>query len=33
VEAQAAGFQIHLPKPVDPGRLIDVVARLASRPN
>jgi signal transduction histidine kinase len=33
VEAQAAGFQIHLPKPVDPGRLIDVVARLASRPS
>ena len=31
LEAQAAGFQIHLPKPVDPGRLIDVVARLASR--
>ncbi len=33
LEAQAAGFQIHLPKPVDPGRLIDVVARLASRPS
>jgi signal transduction histidine kinase/CheY-like chemotaxis protein len=31
VEAQAAGFQIHLPKPVDPSRLIDVVARLAAR--
>jgi len=31
VEAQAAGFQVHLPKPVDAGRLIDVVARLASR--
>jgi CheY-like chemotaxis protein len=33
VEAQAAGFQIHLPKPVDPSRLIDIVARLASRPS
>ena len=31
LEAQAAGFQVHLPKPVDAGRLIDVVARLASR--
>lgn len=30
-EAKAAGFQIHLPKPVDPGRLIDTVARLAAR--
>jgi signal transduction histidine kinase len=30
VEAKAAGFQIHLPKPVDPNRLIDTVARLAS---
>ena len=30
-EAQAAGFQVHLPKPVDAGRLIDTVARLASR--
>lgn len=27
-EAQAAGFQIHLPKPVDAGRLIDAVATL-----
>jgi signal transduction histidine kinase len=31
LEAQAAGFQVHLPKPVDAGRLIDTVARLASR--
>ena len=31
VEAQAAGFQVHLPKPVDASRLIDTVARLASR--
>ena len=30
-EAKAAGFQIHLPKPVDPSRLIDTVARLAAR--
>lgn len=27
-EARAAGFQIHLPKPVDTGRLIDAVATL-----
>ena len=27
-EARAAGFQVHLPKPVDIGRLIDAVARL-----
>jgi signal transduction histidine kinase/ActR/RegA family two-component response regulator len=27
-EARAAGFQIHLPKPVDVGRLIDAVATL-----
>jgi signal transduction histidine kinase len=33
LEAQAAGFQVHLPKPVDAGRLIDTVARLASRPS
>ena len=25
----AAGFQVHLPKPVDPGHLAEVVARLA----
>jgi signal transduction histidine kinase/ActR/RegA family two-component response regulator len=30
-EAHAAGFQIHLPKPVDATRLIDTVARLAER--
>jgi CheY-like chemotaxis protein len=28
-EARAAGFQIHLPKPVDAGRLIEAVASLA----
>lgn len=27
-EARAAGFQIHLPKPVDAGRLIDAIAEL-----
>jgi signal transduction histidine kinase len=27
-EARAAGFQIHLPKPVDAGRLVDAVAGL-----
>jgi signal transduction histidine kinase/ActR/RegA family two-component response regulator len=27
-EAHAAGFQVHLPKPVDAGRLIDAVATL-----
>ena len=27
-EAYAAGFQLHLPKPVDAGRLIDAVATL-----
>ncbi|HYT65843.1 MAG TPA: ATP-binding protein [Vicinamibacterales bacterium] len=27
-EARAAGFQIHLPKPVDAGRLVEAVARL-----
>jgi signal transduction histidine kinase/CheY-like chemotaxis protein len=29
--ALAAGYQIHLPKPVDPDELISVVARLAGR--
>ena len=28
-EALAAGFQIHLAKPVDPGQLVDTVASLA----
>jgi len=28
VEARAAGFQIHLPKPIDAGRLVDAVASL-----
>ncbi len=32
-EAKAAGFQIHLPKPVDAGRLIDTIARLLARAN
>jgi CheY-like chemotaxis protein len=27
-EARAAGFQIHLPKPVDAARLVEAVARL-----
>ena len=27
-EARAAGFQIHLSKPVDAGRLVDAVAAL-----
>jgi signal transduction histidine kinase/ActR/RegA family two-component response regulator len=27
-EARAAGFQIHLPKPVDAGRLVDAIASL-----
>jgi CheY-like chemotaxis protein len=27
-EARAAGFQIHLPKPVDAGLLVDAVAQL-----
>jgi signal transduction histidine kinase/ActR/RegA family two-component response regulator len=27
-EARAAGFQIHLPKPIDAGRLVDAVATL-----
>jgi signal transduction histidine kinase len=30
-EARAAGFQIHLPKPIDTGRLIDAVATLFER--
>ncbi|HEX3177560.1 MAG TPA: GAF domain-containing protein [Methylomirabilota bacterium] len=29
--ALAAGFQVHVPKPVDPADLVDVVARLARR--
>jgi CheY-like chemotaxis protein len=29
-KALAAGFQEHLPKPVDPAKLVDVVARLAA---
>ena len=28
-EARAAGFEAHLPKPVDAGRLVGTVARLA----
>jgi hypothetical protein len=31
-EAHAAGFQIHLPKPVDAGRLIEAVATLLDDP-
>jgi CheY-like chemotaxis protein len=27
-EARAAGFQLHLAKPVDAGRLVDAVAQL-----
>ena len=27
--AQSAGFQVHLPKPVDPHQLTAVIARLA----
>lgn len=27
--ARSAGFQVHMPKPVDPGRLVTVVASLA----
>jgi PAS domain S-box-containing protein len=30
--ALAAGYQVHLPKPVDPGELIALVARMAGRP-
>jgi len=30
-DARDAGFQIHLPKPIDTGRLIDAVATLAER--
>jgi|SRR5215208_1316606 len=29
--ALAAGFQVHLAKPVDPGELVGVIARLAGR--
>ncbi|HJR58453.1 MAG TPA: hybrid sensor histidine kinase/response regulator [Vicinamibacterales bacterium] len=31
-EARAAGFQIHLPKPIDAGRLVDAVAELLRDP-
>jgi signal transduction histidine kinase len=31
-DARAAGFQIHLPKPVDAARLIEAVATLVERP-
>jgi CheY-like chemotaxis protein len=30
-EARAAGFQMHLPKPIDAGRLIDAVATLVEQ--
>jgi CheY-like chemotaxis protein len=32
VESLRAGFQSHLAKPIEPGDLVDVVARLAGRP-
>jgi CheY-like chemotaxis protein len=31
-EARAAGYQIHLPKPVDARRLVDAVASLLRNP-
>ena len=31
--ALLAGFQVHLPKPVDPHDLTSVIARLAGRPS
>jgi CheY-like chemotaxis protein len=31
-EAFAVGFQQHLPKPIDPGRLIEVIREIARRP-
>ena len=31
--ALLAGFQVHLPKPVDPHELTSVIARLAGRPS
>ena len=31
VKATAAGFQVHLPKPVEPAELLAAVARLAAR--
>lgn len=30
--ALLAGFQVHLPKPIDPHELTSVIARLAGRP-
>ena len=30
-KALAAGFEVHVPKPVDPAELVDVVARLTGR--
>jgi len=29
--ALAVGFQVHVPKPVEPAELVEVVARLAGR--
>jgi CheY-like chemotaxis protein len=33
IRAHRSGFQIHVPKPVEPSELIAVVARLAGRMN